>query len=229
MKRRGFTLIELLVVVAIIAVLVAVLLPALQSAREASRRAVCLNNLKQVYVGTALYAQEHHEWIPVIDWWWASYTQIQDTIRVHDGALTGVAPHYGWRNYGKLYGLRYVAAGMVLVCPTMARHEDDTYTQRNDSEVYWSNCQWRNMESTYCFTLESRLDQTAPTRVLAIDYVPPSWALSFAGAHAGSVNVCFFDGHVTSIDDGAVEELRPKSYNDAQRWEELFNELHRFE
>jgi prepilin-type N-terminal cleavage/methylation domain-containing protein/prepilin-type processing-associated H-X9-DG protein len=51
-ERRGFTLIELLVVIAIIAVLIALLLPAVQAAREAARRAQCVNNLKQIGLGT---------------------------------------------------------------------------------------------------------------------------------------------------------------------------------
>lgn len=54
-RRAGFTLVELLVVIAILASLTALLVPAVQSARESSRRALCLNNIRQAGLACLIF------------------------------------------------------------------------------------------------------------------------------------------------------------------------------
>lgn len=71
MKRnkmhKAFTLVEMLVSVAIIAVLLGVLMPSLGSARRQAQAVVCRNNLRSIWTGVRMYAQQYRDRVPVIE------------------------------------------------------------------------------------------------------------------------------------------------------------------
>ena len=65
LQESGFTLMELLVVVSIIAVLAALAVPAVSGALAKSNDAKCLGNLRQLYVGSRMYAADNDGMLPM--------------------------------------------------------------------------------------------------------------------------------------------------------------------
>ena len=94
--RRGFTLIELLVVIAIIAVLIALLLPAVQAAREAARRSQCINNLKQLGLAGANYADQQGTYPMNSSWRYCGYNYLSNCY----GVFVPLLPYF---EQGPLY------------------------------------------------------------------------------------------------------------------------------
>ena len=58
-QSDGFTLLELLISIAIIAILAGLTFPALSGARTKAKRAQCMNNLRQLAMGSLSYANDH--------------------------------------------------------------------------------------------------------------------------------------------------------------------------
>lgn len=104
--KAGFTLVELLVVCAIIGILAALLLPVLVSAKERSRRASCVNNIRQFILAAQLYATDFQDYLP------RGGTDARNTNDTHTPILSTAT---------KTTILQYTSQLKMLDCPNLAR------------------------------------------------------------------------------------------------------------
>ena len=127
--KKHFTLIELLVVIAIIAILAAMLLPALSSARNAARTISCVSQVKQLVLGSTMYAQDNKEHLMVV-------------LEVTDPGKKGGWIYWdGWKDgtqdvmtgdvaEGELYN--YVNDRKIFVCPAVTNGTIASYAVNSE-------------------------------------------------------------------------------------------------
>jgi len=181
--QRAFTLIELLVVIAIIAILAALLLPALGRAKQKALATACLSGVRQIGMGSRMYADENNDLLPRSAHQGASWVQ---TLQPY---LAGTNL---WRcpkdsNLNRFYS--YALNDFLLPPPAWFGGEDYSKTTRipAPSETFWlGECADR-----YVFN-----DHFHFTEANDGSYVPVSFAGQVAvERHQSSASYLFADGH----------------------------------
>ena len=207
----GFTLIELLVVIAIIALLLALLMPALERAREQGKRAMCLNNLRQLTLAWNLYADDNDDKLV------NGATGYSDTLQAwgdHRGEIAWVDALGDWDT--AIQGIKdgalwtYTKNVKLYRCPTGLAGEALTYAIMFSMNSVCHN--WDGVYDGEGTHIKGRSEIYSPSpayRLVFIDegyMTPDAFAVYYASEeerwwddapvrHGDGATVSFADGH----------------------------------
>jgi len=197
----AFTLIELLVVIAIVAILSAILIPVLSSIRGKALATKCASNLRQIYTGLELYAQDNDNTYPRF---YGYGSQPDQTWMQKLSPYVGIADN-------QLGSSPKARSAGVFVCPS---HDIEKIENRNVSyalNLFMRQPGWEFKRSVI---------QEPPKTILIAEIDRNSETISpydneIVARHPNdTANFLFADGHVETLKTSSIEPSDPR-----WRWE----------